>query len=132
MGRAKSQQKKPADVATTASNSTNNRLSNFSSMRLSGRSTPNPVRRNTTRAGHNQHQGPHGHRPQPNMRQFSVDPRMLQRNNSNVISTIQQQQHSSAPQTPLAGEDERHITLTRQKSLINNGTTNTDNEPQVI
>jgi hypothetical protein len=66
------------------------------------------------------------------MRQFSVDPRMLQRNNSNVISTIQQQQHSSAPQTPLAGEDERHITLTRQKSLINNGTTNTDNEPQVI
>jgi hypothetical protein len=101
-------------------------------MRLSGRSTPNPVRRNTTRAGHNQHQGPHGNRSQTNMRQFSVDPSVLQRNNTNVISTIQQHQHSSAPQTPLAGENERHITLTRQKSLVNNGTTNSDNEPQVI
>lgn len=137
IGRAKSQQKKPTDVAPAAS-STNNRLSNFSSMRLSGRSTSNPVRRNTTRAGHNQqHQGPHSTRSQPNMRQFSVDPSVLQHNNSNIVSTIQQQQqpqhhHSSAPQTPLTGEHERHITLTRQKSLINNGTTHTDSEPQLM
>lgn len=132
IGRAKSQQKKPVEAAVTAGNNTNNRLSNFSSMRLSGRSTPNPVRRNTTRAGHNQHQGAHGNRPQSKMRQLSVDPSVLQCNNSNVVSAIQQQQHSSAPQSPLAGENERHVTLTRQKSLINNGTTNADNEPQVI
>jgi hypothetical protein len=66
------------------------------------------------------------------MRQFSVDPSVLQCNNSNTVSIIEQQQHSSAPQTPLAGDNERHMTLTRQKSLIYNGTTNSDNEPQVI
>jgi hypothetical protein len=67
------------------------------------------------------------------MRQLSVDPSLLLRNNSNIISTIQQQQHhSSAPQTPLAGEHERHMPLTRQKSLVNNGTTNTDSELQVV
>jgi hypothetical protein len=67
------------------------------------------------------------------MRQFSVDPSVLQHNNSTVISAIQQQQHhSSAPQTPLTGERERHRTLTRQKSLVNNGTTHSDNEPQLI
>lgn len=69
------------------------------------------------------------------MRQLSVDPSVLQHNNSNIISAIQQQQpqhHSSAPQTPLTGEHERHMTLTRQKSLINNGTTHTDSEPQLM
>jgi hypothetical protein len=67
------------------------------------------------------------------MRQFSVDPNVMLHNNSNAISAIQQQQHhSSAPQTPLTGEHERHVTLTRQKSLINNGTTHNDNEPQLI
>lgn len=131
--RAKPQQKKPTDTAPVTG-STNNRLSNFSSMRLSGKSTPNPVRRNTTRGSHgHQQQGPHSTRSQPNMRQLSVDPSLLLRNNSNIISTIQQQQHhSSAPQTPLAGEHERHMPLTRQKSLVNNGTTNTDSELQVV
>ncbi|KAJ4437670.1 hypothetical protein ANN_17815 [Periplaneta americana] len=135
MGRAKSQQqKKPSESAPGTSSSGGNRLSNFSSMRLSGRSTPNPMRRNTTRASHNQqNQGPHSARSQPNMRQLSVDPSVIQRNNANVANTIQQQQqHSSAPQTPLAGENERHITLTRQKSLVNNGTPNTGSDPQVI
>lgn len=131
-GRAKPQQKKPTDTAPVTG-STNNRLSNFSSMRIVGKSTPNPVRRNTTRGSHSQHQGPHSTRSQPNMRQLSVDPSMLLRNNSNTVSTMQHQQHhSSAPQTPLAGENERHIPLTRQKSLVYNGTTNTDSELQVI
>jgi hypothetical protein len=67
------------------------------------------------------------------MRQLSVDPSLLLHSNSNVISTIQQyQHHSSAPQTPLAGENERHMSLTRQKSVVNNGTANTDSELQVI
>ena len=126
----KPQQKKPTDAAPVTG-STNNRLSNFSSMRLTGKSTPNPVRRNTTRGSHGpQQQGPHGTRSQPNMRQLSVDPSMLQSNNTNIISAIQH--HSSAPQTPLAGENERHLPLTRQKSLVNNGTTNTDSELHVI
>lgn len=128
--RTKPQQKKPTDAAPVTG-STNNRLSNFSSMRLTGKSTPNPVRRNTTRGSHGpQQQGPHGTRSQPNMRQLSVDPSMLQSNNTNIISAIQH--HSSAPQTPLAGENERHLPLTRQKSLVNNGTTNTDSELHVI
>lgn len=131
--RAKPQQKKPTDVASVPG-STTNRLSNFSSMRLSGKPTPSPVRRNTTRGSHSQQQqDPHSTRSQPNMRQLSVDPSMLLHNNSNIIGTIQQhQQHSSAPQTPLAGENERHVPLTRQKSLVNNGTANTDSELQVI
>jgi len=131
--RAKPQQKKPTDVASVPG-STTNRLSNFSSMRLSGKPTPSPVRRNTTRGSHSQQQqGPHSARSQPNMRQLSVDPSMLLHNNSNIISSIQQyQHHSSAPQTPLAGENERHLPLTRQKSLVNNGTANTDSELQVI
>ena len=138
MGRAKSQQKKTTNNGENAGSSANtNRLSNFSSMRLSAKSTPNPVRRNTTRVHNNhreehQQQGPNSAHSHPNMRQLSVDPSVLQRNNVNIISAIQQQQHSSAPQTPLAGENDRHITLTRQKSLITNGTTNTSSEPQVI
>ena len=140
IGRARSQQqKKTTSSAENAGSSGNtNRLANFSSMRISGKSTPNPVRRNTTRVHNNhreehQQQGPHSAHSHPNMRQLSVDPSVLQRNNSNIISAIQQQQHhSSAPQTPLAGENERHIILTRQKSLVTNGTANTSTEPEVI
>ncbi|PSN48684.1 hypothetical protein C0J52_04783, partial [Blattella germanica] len=138
IGRARSQQQKKTtstpDGATTSGSG--NRLANFSSMRITGKSTPNPVRRNTTRAHNNQKHDQltlDSAQSQPNMRALSVDPSVLQRNNANLISAIQlQQHHNSAPQTPLAGENDRHIILTRQKSLVTNGTANTGSDPQVI
>jgi hypothetical protein len=64
------------------------------------------------------------------MRQLSVDPSLLLHGNSGTIE--QYQHHSSAPQTPLAGESERHVPLTRQKSVVNNGTANADSELEVV
>jgi hypothetical protein len=67
------------------------------------------------------------------MRQLSVDPSLLLHGNSGTISTTQQyQHHSSAPQTPLAGESERHVPFTSQKSVVNNGTAKTDSELEVV
>nr|CAD7457888.1 unnamed protein product [Timema tahoe] len=112
IGRAKSQQKKGGDsIANSTSNISSgvSRLANFSSMRISGRSTPNPVRRNTTRASH-QNTAPPG-RPHAGLRQLSVDPNAL-RSNSAILSAIQ---HSSAPQTPACGGTVRR-SLSRQAS----------------
>nr|CAD7196395.1 unnamed protein product [Timema douglasi] len=112
IGRAKSQQKKGGDsIANSTSNISSgvSRLANFSSMRISGRSTPNPVRRNTTRASH-QNTAPPG-RPHSGLRQLSVDPNAL-RSNSAILSAIQ---HSSAPQTPACGGTVRR-SLSRQAS----------------
>nr|CAD7394065.1 unnamed protein product [Timema cristinae] len=112
IGRAKSQQKKGGDsIANSTSNISSgvSRLANFSSMRISGRSTPNPVRRNTTRASHQNTAPPC--RPHAGLRQLSVDPNAL-RSNSAILSAIQ---HSSAPQTPACGGTVRR-SLSRQAS----------------
>lgn len=86
IGRARSQQQQQQQQQKKEAGGSNNRLSNYSSMRLSGKSTPNPVRRNTTRGS---------------VRQLSVDPNAM-RNNSCILNHLQQ--HSSAPQTPLVAE----------------------------
>ncbi|XP_067013810.2 adenylyl cyclase 78C [Anabrus simplex] len=101
IGRARSQQRKnPGDGSNETLSSNKNsgstgRLSNFSSMRISTRTNPNPVRRNTTRAGHQI----------PGLRQLSVDPNITRNNTNSILNAIQQKQHhSSAPQTPIVSE----------------------------
>lgn len=78
------------------------RLVNFSSFRISQKSTPNPVRRNTTRAGRqiSQPAGDNHARSYQNIRQLSVDPNLLSHTNQGLLSSLQLIQRS-APQTPL-------------------------------
>ncbi|XP_039295590.1 adenylate cyclase type 8 isoform X1 [Nilaparvata lugens] len=85
------------------------RLVNFSSFRITHRSTPNPVRRNTARPGRQLSQPGEtttlgetamSARSYQNLRQVSVDPNLLSRNSHGVLSGIQIMQRS-APHTPL-------------------------------
>ncbi|RZF48787.1 hypothetical protein LSTR_LSTR008136 [Laodelphax striatellus] len=87
-------------------NRSGGRLVNFSSFRITHRSTPNPVRRNTARPGRQLSQPaesmgePMSARSYQNIRQVSVDPNLLSRNSHGVLSGIQLMQRS-APHTPL-------------------------------
>lgn len=88
INRARSQQKKT---------NTDTFRNQFSSMRISNKDGQGPHRRNTTR-GLVLDRDP--------KRQTSMDPNMT-RNNISILQAIQnsqQQQYSSAPQTPLTGE----------------------------
>uniref|UniRef100_A0A1B6EMX3 adenylate cyclase n=1 Tax=Cuerna arida TaxID=1464854 RepID=A0A1B6EMX3_9HEMI len=80
-----------------------NRLVNFRSFRMSQQSTPNPVRRHNTSRPSRQVSEPadESHtRSYQNIRQLSVDPKLLSRTNQGLLSSLQLVQRS-APQTPL-------------------------------
>lgn len=109
VGRARSQQQKK-DVNNIGGGGIVNRFNNYSSVRLSGRPTSNSAHRSMGRGS---------------VRQLSVDPNAM-RNNSGILWSLQQQQHSSAPQTPLVSEhnptQQKPTFPSVEPKLVTNGT----------